>query len=264
MKRFFALLLVCCLTLGGCGSGGVSQEEYDKVVAERDALKKQVDSLEETNQFENETETVASEETVAPEETVTPEETAAPEETAVQEEAVEILAEYTLPDGIGWYTRHFMVVRNNSSETVDISTSSLAYSEDGNMVGAGNASFDALGSGCTSVLCEAFETDVKIDHYETELNSSESKYYESVIQDLSYVQNDIDGGAVFQVTNNGEDVAKFVEGYALFFLNGELVGYERTYFTDDNSEIKAGKTISKQMDSREDFDTIEFYLTGTK
>ena len=26
---------------------------------------------------------------------------------------VDILAEYTLPDGIGWYTRHFMVIKNN-------------------------------------------------------------------------------------------------------------------------------------------------------
>lgn len=177
---------------------------------------------------------------------------------------VDILAEYTLPDGIGWYTRHFIVIQNNTNETVDVSTSSLAYTKDGTMVGADDADFMALGSGCTSVLYEAFEVDSKIDYYETELNVTKSKYYESVIQDLSFVKNDIENGAVFQVTNEGEDSAKFVEGYALFFLGDELVGYESTYFTDDDSEIKPGKTISKQMTAYKDFDRIEFYLTGRK
>ena len=181
-----------------------------------------------------------------------------------QQSDIEVLAEYTLADGIGWYTRHFMVVKNNSSKTVDISTASLAYAEDGTMIGAANGSFDALGAGCTSVMYEAFEVEGKIDHYETEMNSPQSRYYESVIQDLAYVQNDIKDGAIFQVTNNGEEAAEFVEGYALFFLNGELVGYDSMYFTDDDSEIKPGATISKQLTFNKEFDAIEFYLTGRK
>lgn len=179
-------------------------------------------------------------------------------------EDIEILAEYTLLDSIGWYTRHFIILKNNSEETVDISTSSLAYDVDGEVVGAANANFEALGAGCTSVLYEAFETDKEIDHYETKMNVSRSEYYESVIQNLSYVENDIEDGAVFQVTNNGEDVAEFVEGYALFFLNGELVSFESTYFVDDDSEIKSGNTISKQLMSYKDFNSIEFYMTGRK
>ena len=177
---------------------------------------------------------------------------------------VEIVAEYTLPDGIGWYTRHFLVIKNNSNETVDVSTSSLAYSKDKTMVGADDASLEALGAGCVSLVYEAFDTEATIDYYETELSVSPCKYYESVIQDLSYVQNDIKDGAVFQVTNNGKEAAKFVEGYALFFMGEEFVGYKSTYFTDDDSEIKPGKTVSKQMTTYEDFDRIEFYLTGRK
>lgn len=179
-------------------------------------------------------------------------------------EEAEVLAEYTLSDGIGWYTRHFIVVKNTSSNTVDISTSSLAYSNDDTMVGAANGRFDALGSGCTSAFYEAFETDAEIDHYETDITSSKSKYYESVIQDLSYEQNDISGGAIFQVTNNGPDSASFVEGVALFFKDGNLVNYEIAYFTDDDSELKPGKTISKQLNCNKDFDSIEFYLSGRK
>lgn len=179
-------------------------------------------------------------------------------------EDVEILAQYTLSDGIGWYTRHFMVIRNNTNETVDVSFSTLAYSSDGNIASAAETSFDALGAGCTSVLYEAFETDVDISDYETDMNVSPSKYYKSVIQDLSYKQNDIADGAVFQVTNNGQESARFVEGYALYFMGDDLVGFESTYFTDDDSEIKPGKTISKQMSSYKEFDRIEFYLTGRR
>lgn len=180
------------------------------------------------------------------------------------DDEVKVLAEYTLPDSIGWYTRHFIIIQNNSNETVDVSTSSLAYKADGTIVSSASGEVNAVGAGCTSIMYEAFETDSSIDYYETEMNVTKSRYYESVLQDLSYVQNDINEGAVFQVTNNGSEAADFVEGYALFFLGNELVGYDDAYFTDDDSEIKPGKTISKQMTSYGNFDRIEFYLTGRR
>ena len=183
-------------------------------------------------------------------------------ETDISEDDIEVVAEYTLPDGIGWYSRHFMIIKNNSDTTVDVSTSSLAYSADGTMVSAADASLEALGAGCTSILYEAFETEVQIDYYDTTIDVRESKYYDSVIQDLSYTQNDVDSGAVFQVTNNGDNVAEFVEGYALFFLGDQLVDYQSTYFTNDDSVINSGDTISKQLTSYVDFDRIEFYMTG--
>lgn len=43
-KRFAAILLAAVL-LGGCGSQGVPQEEYDKVVAERDELQEENERL---------------------------------------------------------------------------------------------------------------------------------------------------------------------------------------------------------------------------
>ncbi len=192
----------------------------------------------------------------------TPTPTPEPEENL--KEKVEILAEYTLPDSIGWYTRHFIIVKNNSKTTVNISTSSIAYAKDGSMVSVADSSFEALGTGCTSVFYEAFETSAEIDHYNTEMNVTSSKYYNSVIQDLSYTQNNIEDGAIFQVKNDGESPAEFVEGYALFFLNGKLVGYDDAYFTDDESEIKPGATITKQLTSYENFDKVEFYLTGRR
>lgn len=271
MKKRMIAFLLCCMVFGGCGNSGVSQEEYDRVVAERDELQKENERLQ--KKYDTAVEDLASFQASATIEEIKGEvdgnedktEDTSPSEMGTPDSGdVEVLAEYTLPDSIGWYTMRFMVVKNNSSETVDISTSSLAYAEDGTILAADDASFEALGAGCTSVFYEAFETEGKISYYETDMKSQKSKYYESVIQDLSFVQNDIKDGAVFQVTNNGEDAAEFVEGYALFFLNGKLVYYDSTYFTDDDSEIKPGATISKQMTSYEQFDTIEFYLTGRK
>lgn len=262
MRKVLSVFLAVALAIGmcGCGSQGVSQEEYDKAVAERDELQEQLDMLRENPAEEKNG--VSSEDTSKAESESDNSE--GKQDDGENKAEVEILAEYTLPDGIGWYVRHFIVVKNNSSETVDISTSSLGYSKDGSVVSAADGSFDALGVGCTSVLYEAFETDAEIDHYDTKMGASKSKYYESVIQDLSYVQNDIDGGAIFQVTNNGEKAAEFVEGYALFFSEDKLVGFSSSYFVDDDSELKPGETISKQLDCYEKFDRIEFYLTGRR
>lgn len=177
---------------------------------------------------------------------------------------VEILAEYTLPDGIGWYTRHFIVVKNNTKETVGISTSSLAYAKDGSVIGAASGEFEALGAGCTSIFYEAFETEEEIDYYKTELNYSKSKYYKSIIQDLSYARDDIKNGLVLQVKNNGDNAADFVQAWVLFFKDGKLVDYDNGYFTDDDFELKPGKKMSKQFNTNKEFDNVEFYFDGRR
>lgn len=174
MKKLFTVLLMMSVLACGCGGTDTSQPESGKTESQRDEAKEKLLSSEtEMNREEQEGSEEEREEQKGSEQE---------SEVLNDDGEVEILAEYTLADGIGWYTRHFIVIKNNSSETVEVSTSSLAYAEDGSMVGAGNAGFDALGAGCTSVLYEAIETDVKIDHYDTKLTASKSAYYESVIQ----------------------------------------------------------------------------------
>lgn len=287
MKKVL-IALVCCIALAGCGEKAVSQNEYESVVAEREELKAKVGSLEheldskekdkisgqEDNQQSEAVEETVDDHKEIVKETSIPESTDKPEADEEKEshkspekigkDSIEVLAEYTMPDSIGWYTYRLIILENKSSQTVEISTASLAYAADGRILGAANGSLEALGTGCVSIFYEAFETNEEIDHYETELDVSPEQYYESVIQDLSYVQNDLKNGAVFQVTNHGEEAAAFVEGYALFFLGEKLLGFDNTYFTDDDSEIKPGKTISKQLRAYEDFDRIEFYLTGRR
>ncbi len=172
---------------------------------------------------------------------------------------VEILAEYILSDDD---TTHVMVVKNHSGNPVDVSTSSLAYSEDGTILGEADASLYALGAGCTSVLSERFNINTQVDYCETDITASTPRAFYKEPADLSYIQNDIEEGAVFQVTNNGTKAAQDVKGHALFFKGEELVDYKREYFSDVDSEIKSGKVMSRQVTSNKDFDRMEFYLTG--
>ncbi len=178
--------------------------------------------------------------------------------------SVQILAEYTLPDGINWYTRRFMIIKNDSNETVEVQTSSIAYGQDDSMVSASESTLYALGAGCTSIVYEPFETDKAINRYDTDIKTKKDEFFESVLQDLSYTQNNIEDGAIFQVTNNGSEPADFVEGYALFFRNGQLVEYESAFFIDSDGELKPGATVSKQLSAYEDYDRMEFYLTGRR
>mgnify|MGYP001098426879 FL=1 len=52
------LAIVCATVLGGCGSSGVSQEEYNKVVAERDALKNESQESDNSTASANESEEI--------------------------------------------------------------------------------------------------------------------------------------------------------------------------------------------------------------
>lgn len=55
MKKIIAVLLTMAVLMCGCGNSGVSQEEYDKVVAERDELKEKQESKGEEERKNEET-----------------------------------------------------------------------------------------------------------------------------------------------------------------------------------------------------------------
>lgn len=54
MKQIITILLMMIL-LGGCGNSGVSQEEYDKVIAERDELQNEYSNLEKVIELKTKT-----------------------------------------------------------------------------------------------------------------------------------------------------------------------------------------------------------------
>lgn len=250
MKKKLMILAISCATMiGGCGGNSVSQEEYDKVVAERDEYKEKYEKL-------------LGQETTSQEMQNKPE-----EETKQQEENAEIKAEvigeYHYTNSIG-AAQYFLIVKNNSSETIEVNINATAKDAGGNLIGASTASEDAIPSGCEVCIGCYFSDAKKAETFEYVLSAKADKYYEPAIQDLSYEESRTDKKVIVSCTNNGEDAASFVEGTALFFLNGELVYSDSTYFTDDDSEIKPGATIIKEMKTFEEYDDIKIYFSGRK
>ena len=106
--------------------------------------------------------------------------------------------------------------------------------------------------------------DEKFARMEYELSVKEEKYYDCVISDLSYESVSAKDKEIVSVTNNGSEAAEFVEVYALFFKEGKIVDFDSTYFVDDDYELKPGKTITEELHCYEDYDSVEFFLTGRR
>ena len=69
-----------------------------------------------------------------------------------------------------------------------------------------------------------------------------------VIHNLSSQITINDANVVVSVTNEGTEEVEFVQAYALFLDGqGNIVGQDNTYVTDNDSEIKPGATITKQL-----------------
>ena len=158
---------------------------------------------------------------------------------------------------------YFLVVTNNSKAVVSISGNGIAKDENKNMVGAADMSIDVLGPGETS-LGYFYFNDVKgIANVEYTLEYESESYYSPVISTIETQQTLNNKNVTITATNKGTTCAEFVEAHALFFdVNNTVISHTSTYLTDDDSEIKPGKSITAQLDSFKDYDHVEVYLTG--
>lgn len=256
MRKIVALLtvIVMAFCLAGCSSGGVPQEEYDKVVAERDALKEQIASM---SVDQNEpTEQVKAQEPV-PTQNIPAKTGSFDAKDAV--EKLEI-SEYHFSSKYSNYA--FLTIKNGSDYNLDISVSAKFYDSDGNLVGAKSADQDAVESGYDTILY--FMPDETYESMKYEIDVSETKYWNCVQSDLSYEADEAKNKVILSVTNNGTEAADFVEAYVLFFSRDEPVSFTQNYVVDDDSELKPGKTISKEMDCYEEFDSYRIFLSGRR
>lgn len=172
--------------------------------------------------------------------------------------------EYSYVNSIG-DTKYYLVIKNNCSKTVGIDANMTAYDSGENVIGAANSSIDVLGPGEETIASFYFDSVTGIDHVDYTLGYNTSPYYESGLADLEIVHNINPKNVVVSVTNNGSEPSKFLEAYALFFdSSGILISADSTYITDNDSELKPGATLSKQIDSYNPFDSVEVYLVGRR
>lgn len=256
MKRTKVLAIIgMCLVFAGCGAGngGISQDEYDKVVAERDSYKQELEQIKNSDESKEQENEEKMEGTIEP-------------ETSIEElsEYVDV-KEYSMENSMG-DTYFLLVVKNNSDKTISLDVNATAKDSEGKTVGAASSSEQAIGSGHEVCLMNYFESVKSDSTFEYTMSVKEDDYYESVLGDLTHEDSDTGEKVIVTCTNNGDKVAEFVEGTVLFFLGDKLVGYETNYLTDDDSELKPGASIAKEFEfyGEEGYDRFEVYLKGRR
>ena len=127
-----------------------------------------------------------------------------------------------------------------------------------------SANISSIGPGDTYPLKITLTKDEMAASFETTVKASKSRYYTSGEDDLEYELTQVKKGGVIEVTNTGKTAVSFPQGTLLFFKDGELVYGNYTYFTDDDSELKPGDTIAKEITSYDEFDELEFSLMGKR
>ena len=171
--------------------------------------------------------------------------------------------EYIYDDGYG-SVLHFIAIKNNSDQTLSISTNSVAYNESGDKIGAGSGSLDALGPQSEQIVIEYFENVSDVDHFETTISASKSKWYEDATGNIDVEADIFDDKAILTCTNNGDKAVDFVEGRVIFLKDGECVGYDTHYFNDEEGKLKSGESLTKQFDYYDGtFDEAKYYIIGT-
>ncbi len=253
IKRFvgFLLAIVLVFSLSGCV---VPYSKYAALEGEYLALQEEYNTL---------LASVGDAADVQSAEGVTPTEEYNDSDRAFNEEDVLGLLEITeYSCSNDWWHYYFLVIKNQSEYTVEISAEVSFYNESDELVGAKSNSEEAVGSGMEILL--VFMPDEAYTRVEYDISVDEDEYYECVVQDLTYESTSAQDKEIVSVTNNGTEPADFVEVYALFFNGEQVVDYTSHYFTDDDSELKPGKTITKEMDCYEEYTSVCFFFSGRR
>ena len=156
-----------------------------------------------------------------------------------------------------------LVVKNNSSFNCRLSANVLFKNAAGELIGAADDSTDTFEAG--QEVCLVFSNEVEFSSFDYEYEVSKLEYYDCVSSSLSCETTVTTNKAIIAITNNGEKTAEHVEYNILFMLGDEVVDYNWGYATDDNSEIKPGKTIIEEVkfyNDKKDFDNVKVYYNG--
>ena len=171
--------------------------------------------------------------------------------------------EYTYDDGYG-STYHFIVLKNNSDQTLTIATNSVAYNGSGDKIGADSGHLDALGPQSEQLVIESFDNVSDVDHFDTTISASKAKWYEDATANIEVEADVLGDKVIITCTNNGDEPAQSVEGRVIFLKDGECVGFLTNYFMNEDGKLKLGESLTKQFDYYNGtFDEAKYYIAGT-
>ena len=184
---------------------------------------------------------------------------------AIQEKATEgyeIFGDFSAKP-YQWSTRYSnyagLVVKNGSPTDQELTVNFIFRDADGNMVGVAERTINALDSEQTSIVVASNDTTFATFDYKISGSSSRYKGINAGLQAEVVKSGE---KIIVSLSNNGSIAARFVEGHALFFKEGQVVYHNTTYFTGADSEIKPAETIMRELEAYETFDAYEVYFEG--
>lgn len=256
MKKIISLLIsgALVLSLTACSSG-VSREEYDKVVAERDALSKKISQLEaDSNISGNNENTSKSAKVWVPENTPS-----ISGQTFNQNEILSNLEikEYTLKDSLNYSV--LLEIKNNSNLETELNANMQFYNGD-KLIGSDKAYPRDISPKSETVL--VFRNDDEFTKYNYDITPLEVKNYKCVTQNISYEESLTENKAIITATNNGNESIKYAEGIVLFFKSSDLVDFGYLSFEDEDMELKPSQSKIDEVRTNESFDSIKVFFFG--
>ena len=258
MKKLFTMILVLSLLLAGCSSG-VSQEEYDAVVAERNEALAQIEVLKaQLALLDGGKATSSSESTAA---TMPPISAPVP---------VENIADLLDIETVKWHKHYInaddyhcdLIITNNSQQLVEAKFAIKYFDASGNVIGVSNVSTEALGPGASHLL--SAENESPYEYAEVSVTSaSADDQYKGSMENVACTDYTVNGEKViFEVTNNGDAAVSFVSAYVLFYNGEEVVDYDFAYAIDDDNELKPGATLIAEVSTKKSFTDYRIFYYG--
>lgn len=291
MKKIVCAML-CIGALGfmmiGCGNHEtVSKEEYDALKQQMDEATARLDEIQKASETETtitDNTEVITEEDVEEVSTGNKENTESEriEETVSEisqnpvisftgsdieiEDGFEVLSDYTYYySGLDGIIEHIIVIKNNTDRNVEINSSSVIYSRDGNMIGLcdsdSGCGIAILGAGETSAIheCNSEKISEEVGHYSTKVSVSDSKktpIYGGIVYSITTNPSNV----IIEATNNSDVTIDTLMACFIFFKDGELSDFDRVHF--DADEIKPGDTVYGDTSSYKEYDAVNLYFYG--
>lgn len=154
----------------------------------------------------------------------------------------------------------FLIIENNSKFRLSIDIEVKLYDSNGQMNGYKTLEARPVDKGTKAIV--SFSYDEPFANMEYTISAEEEDYYTCGTANLSYTSIPAKDKEIITVTNNGTVAIEFVQVYVLFFKDDEVVYCAWTYFVDDDSELKPGESVTKEIDCDKEYDSILVFFKG--
>ncbi len=224
-KRILILSLLIVTLLSGCGST-ISQEDYDKVVKERDEYKEKYETL--LNSITNTEDSSDTSDTSETKEV----------ESNELLQSIEEINQYTWESS--GYNYVGIELKNNSTSTIRMDSEFIFYDEGNNIVGTKKDTYVAFEPESDILLYVANEE--PFHHFEYNLNPKVDTFNQPVYSKLKNEVSETDNKLIFSVTNTSESEANFVKCTVLFLREDKAVALSYAYAGTSNGKIASSST----------------------